>query len=169
MVDSAAEHGTLVLRKTAEQYAAEGPPAFDAVVLAAIVEHVPDPDSLLAACAAMTAPGGVLMIDVPREPNIVTWIAASVNRVRRSPAVINLSPTFSPYHVYGFNPRALAALLMKHGFAIDDLRVVASPVIPHDGSPKDRVRALAGSLAIRIGNLTHTSPNMTAWARKVAA
>lgn len=165
MIQNAAEHHLLVLGLTAERYAEEGH-SFDAVVLAAVAEHVADPNSLIAAVAAMTAPGAVLLIDVPREPNIVTWIAAGLNRIRRSPAILNLSPTFSPYHVYGFNPRALAALVNKHGFVIEQLEVACSTVVPHDGSYKDRALALAGSLAIRIGNATRTSPNMTAWARR---
>lgn len=167
MIHAAAEHDLTVCDRTAEQYADDVPPgSFDAVVLAAVAEHVADPDSLLAATSRLTSPGGVLFIDVPREPNIVTWAAAAVNRGRRSPAVLNLSPTFSPYHVYGFNPKALTTLLGKHGFSIDELRVVCSPVIPHDGSRHDRVRALAGSLAIRIGNVTRTAPNMSAWASR---
>jgi SAM-dependent methyltransferase len=167
MIRAAADRDLTVFDRTAEQYADDVPPcSFDAVVLAAVAEHVPDPDALLAATSRLTASGGVLFIDVPREPNIVTWAAAAVNRARRSPAVVNLSPTFSPYHVYGFNPKALSILLGKHGFALDELRVICSPVIPHDGSRNDRIRALAGSLAIRIGNATRTAPNMSAWARK---
>jgi hypothetical protein len=80
--------------------------------------------------------------------------------------VVNLSPTFSPFHVYGFNPKALRVLLSKHGFEIETLDVGAAPIVPHAGSLKDRAAAHAASLLLRVGNWTRTAPNMTAWARR---
>jgi 2-polyprenyl-3-methyl-5-hydroxy-6-metoxy-1,4-benzoquinol methylase len=166
MIATAASRGLVVYRRTAEDYAKEAARTFDAVVLAAIIEHVDDPDSLLRAVGGLCAPGGVLLVDVPREPNIVSSVGRLIARLQRSEAVLNLSPTFTPYHVYGFNPKALGAMLTKHGFRIEVIRVVASPSVPHLDDPRDRRKAVVASLLIRIGNLTGFAPNMTAWARK---
>ena len=116
MIANAGAHGLTVLAETAEVYANTVGRHFDAVVLAAVAKHVEDPDALIAAVARLTGPGAVLLIDVPREPNIVTVAGKVVARFRRSKGVLNLSPTFSPFHVYGFNPKSLRALLSKHGF-----------------------------------------------------
>ncbi|MDP2430996.1 MAG: bifunctional 2-polyprenyl-6-hydroxyphenol methylase/3-demethylubiquinol 3-O-methyltransferase UbiG [Pseudomonadota bacterium] len=43
---------------SAEDMAAEQPEAFDVVTCMEMLEHVPDPASILAACAAMVKPGG---------------------------------------------------------------------------------------------------------------
>jgi len=167
MIEFAGEHGLSVLHKTAEQFAKEAEPGtFDAVVLSAVLEHVEDPSTLLAAVARVAAPGAIVMVEVPREPNLLTCLASWGNRIRGNRGVVNLSPTFPPYHVYGFNPTALSRLLLRHGFTLEQLVVRCSPRVPHDGTLRDRARALAGSVAIRVGNATGTAPNMMGWARR---
>jgi SAM-dependent methyltransferase len=166
MIEYGAAQGLVVIQQTAEDYAETADRCFDAVALAAVAEHVEDPDGLLWAVARLTVPGSVLLIDVPREPNIVTTAGKIAATARRSPGVLNLSPTFSPFHVYGFNPRSLLALLSKHHFALENLDIRAAPRVPSGQGLGDRVLASAGSLLIRIGNLTGTAPNMTGWARR---
>jgi SAM-dependent methyltransferase len=167
MIANAATHGITVIETSVEDYADKAGRHFDAVALSAVMEHVVDPDALLGAVATLTRPGAVLYIDVPREPNIVTMIDKIAAAVQRSKRVLNLSPTFSPFHVYGFNPKALAALLMKHYFRIEHLEVRAAPRVPHRGSLGDRLVATGASVLIRLGNLTRTAPNMTAWGRRI--
>ena len=43
---------------TAERFAEEAPAAFDAVTCMELLEHVPDPRSVVRACAALARPGG---------------------------------------------------------------------------------------------------------------
>ncbi|MGB1868459.1 MAG: bifunctional 2-polyprenyl-6-hydroxyphenol methylase/3-demethylubiquinol 3-O-methyltransferase UbiG, partial [Porticoccaceae bacterium] len=45
-------------QSTAEDYATTHAEAFDTVTCLEMLEHVPDPSSVVAACAAMTKPGG---------------------------------------------------------------------------------------------------------------
>jgi 2-polyprenyl-6-hydroxyphenyl methylase / 3-demethylubiquinone-9 3-methyltransferase len=45
-----------------EALAAESPASFDVVTCMELVEHVPDPASIVAACAALAKPGGVVVI-----------------------------------------------------------------------------------------------------------
>ena len=47
---------------SAEALAAEMPGAFDVVTCMELLEHVPDPASIVAACAALARPGGTLVI-----------------------------------------------------------------------------------------------------------
>ena len=46
----------------AEALAQEMPGAFDVVTCMEMLEHVPDPASIVAACAALTRPGGILVV-----------------------------------------------------------------------------------------------------------
>lgn len=58
----AEETGTAVtyLRRSAEEMAWERPGAYDVVVCMELIEHVPDPASLVRACADLARPGGDL-------------------------------------------------------------------------------------------------------------
>jgi 2-polyprenyl-6-hydroxyphenyl methylase/3-demethylubiquinone-9 3-methyltransferase len=47
---------------SAEALGAEMPGAFDVVTCMEMLEHVPDPASIVAACAALTRPGGVVVV-----------------------------------------------------------------------------------------------------------
>lgn len=56
-------------RKTAEQMAAEHPAAFDVCACLEMLEHVPDPASVIRACAALVKPGGdVFFSTINRNP-----------------------------------------------------------------------------------------------------
>ena len=48
--------------QSAEALAAEAPASFDAVTCMEMLEHVPDPGAILAACAALLKPGGRLVV-----------------------------------------------------------------------------------------------------------
>ena len=54
---------------TAEELAAAEPGGFDAVTCMELIEHVPDPDSLVRACAALAKPGGLVFFStISRTP-----------------------------------------------------------------------------------------------------
>jgi 2-polyprenyl-6-hydroxyphenyl methylase / 3-demethylubiquinone-9 3-methyltransferase len=56
-------------RTTAEALAAAEPERFDAVTCLEMLEHVPDPDAVVAACARLTRPGGnVFFSTINRNP-----------------------------------------------------------------------------------------------------
>jgi 2-polyprenyl-6-hydroxyphenyl methylase/3-demethylubiquinone-9 3-methyltransferase len=53
----------------AEALAAEAPGAYDVVTCMELLEHVPDPAAIVAACAALAAPGGlVIFATINRNP-----------------------------------------------------------------------------------------------------
>jgi len=53
----------------AESLAAESPATFDLVTCMELLEHVPDPASIVAACAALAKPGGLVVVStINRNP-----------------------------------------------------------------------------------------------------
>jgi SAM-dependent methyltransferase len=158
--------GVHLVCSTLEEYAQANARLFDAVILSAVIEHVYDPDALMRSVATSIRPGGVVYIDTPREPNLHTHVGNTFNRIRRTRAVYNLSPTWPPFHVFGFNPRALRALLSKHGFQIISLRVFGSPGVLAAGPLAGR--KLSGPAATVFGHLANVlrlGHNMFVWAR----
>jgi SAM-dependent methyltransferase len=158
--------GVRVLRKTIEEYAAETDRSFDAVALLAVLEHVYDPDAMIAAVRRLTRPGSVLYVDIPREPNLLTIVGNAWNRLRGRRAIYNLQPTWPPYHVYGFDPRSLRILLSKHGFDVLALSIRADPHVIARDDARDRARAFVATQINRVANWTGMASNMYVWARR---
>lgn len=169
MVSSACErHGLNVIRKTIEEFAASSSRSFDVVILSAVLEHVHDPDAMLRSVRKLTRPGSVIYIDVPNEPNLLTVVGNALNKLKGSRSVYNLAPTFEPFHVFGFNKRALQAVLGKHKFEIAKIVAFANPVVPsRTADRKDRFRAFVATQVNRIANLTGTAGNLTVTARRL--
>jgi SAM-dependent methyltransferase len=101
------------------------PNSFDVVVLLAVLEHLYNPDETIAEIARILRPGGALLLDVPNERGLYFLIGNLYQKLRGRDWVVNIAPTFSPFHVFGFGPRSLRALLAKH-----DLRPVHWHVYP---------------------------------------
>ena len=95
---------------------------WDVVLLAAVLEHVYEPAALIGRVARALRPGGLVFLDVPNECSLYTHIGNVYLRLSRRDWAVNLSPTFSPYHVVGFCPRSLRRLLMEAGFAVASLK-----------------------------------------------
>lgn len=159
-------HGVEMVPLTIEEYAKTARRTFDAVVLGAVLEHVYDPDAMVASARQLLAPGGIIYIDVPRDPNLVTEAVQLLNRMRMSRAVINLSPTFAPYHVFGFTERSLGRLLEKHAFKLELVVIQSGTHVPHNGRPADRLKSLIASQVYKLGNLTGRAANLFVWARR---
>ena len=154
--------------QTIEQYASTNARTFDAIVLNAVLEHVYDPNLMIRACAKLTYPGSVLYIDTPNEPNLLTVMGNALNRMRGNLGVFNLSPTWIPYHVFGFNPHALRTLLKKYRFEIMGIRIFAIPTIPSSGSDSgDRFKTFVGTQINRLANVIGRASNMYVWARRI--
>jgi SAM-dependent methyltransferase len=159
-------YGVELLPQTIEEYAEGADRTFDVVVLNAVIEHVYDPNSFIEAAGRLSRPRSVLYVDTPRDPNLTTWVGNFANRLRGDESVYNLSPTWPPYHVFGFTPRSLGVLLEKHGFSVGRVVVHANPRIPARGEWRDRTKSFAATQLRRVANRTATASNMSLWARR---
>jgi SAM-dependent methyltransferase len=164
--DAKALYGIELLPLMIEDYARTTSETFDAVILSGVLEHVYDPDEMIACVRKLTHPGSTVYIDVPCEPSLLTHVGNRFNRLRGDQSVFNLSPTWPPYHVFGFNKQALTTLLKKHGFVIERLEIWAAPEIPARGQLKDKVKAFVGTQINRLANVLKMSNNMSGWARR---
>lgn len=116
--------GARVMREPIERCGfADG--SFDAVILAAVLEHLYDPDATVREIARVLRPGGAFFVDVPNEGGLYFRLGNLYQRLRGRDWVVNVAPTFEPFHVFGFNPRSLRALLAKHGLEAREWRVYA--------------------------------------------
>ena len=108
--------------------------SFDAVVLAAVLEHLYDPDATVREIARVLRPGGAFFVDVPNEAGLYFRLGNLYQRLRGRDWVVNVAPTFEPFHVFGFSPRSLRALLAKHGLAVREWRVYGGrSMVPRRG------------------------------------
>jgi len=159
--------GIDVRLQSIEEHADGNAGAYDAVVLNAVLEHVYRPDLMIGAAARLLRRDGLLYIDCPNEPNLLTMAYALLARVRRSHAVLNLAPTFPPFHVFGFNPRSLTVLLAKNGLNVERISLRGGPLSFRPVGFVDTVKASVANRINAIANITGTAHNMTVWARLV--
>ena len=135
--------------------------SYDAVVLNAVLEHVSDPDSMIASAAQLTRSGGLLYVDVSEraqsgdDPQELTQPAATL-RDRLQPL---------PRTTYSGSARRRCELSDKHGFQVTNVRVWAAPSIPASGGVGDHIAAVGASQIARIANRTGKAANMLTWAR----
>ncbi len=167
MIAFAKERFSVTLRdERAEDLAERQPASYDGVMLNAVLEHVYDPAALMRAVSVLLKPGGVLYVDVPNEPNLLTFVGNAFERARGKDAVYNLQPTWAPFHVFGFNPIALRRLCEQNHIQIERLYVNANPAVRADASLADRLKAFVAQQVQHVANLTHTASNLFVWARK---
>lgn len=88
--------------------------SFDAVVMAHVIEHVPQPVSLLAECGRLLRPGGKLVCITPNAESLGHRMWGRDWR--------GLEP---PRHLAVFTPRALDLAAVRAGLEVRSLRVTA--------------------------------------------
>jgi SAM-dependent methyltransferase len=142
---------------------------YDAVLLAAVLEHVFDPMLVLRRAASALKPGGVLFVDVPNERSLALRVGNLYQRLQGRQWCINLSPTFSPYHVVGFSPASLRFALTTTGFEVCRLDVVPyKNAVPRATGLKRRIERAAMGAAMRLGSWVGMGDGLVCWARKPA-
>lgn len=167
MIKDARERlGIELIAKTIERYAESAARTFDVVTFSAVLEHVYDPDAAIAAAKKLTRPGSIIYIDVPQEPNLMTALVNAANRARRNKGVINLAPTFEPFHVFGFNRASLTKLLNKHDFDVISTWVYSEMSLPFPNTIRGHAMKAAARTFAKIANWTGTAINMYVWARR---
>ena len=103
-----------------EALAAELPAAFDAITCMEMLEHVPDPGSVVAACAALLKPGGRLFLStLNRTPQAFAAAIAGAEYL------LKLLPRGTHHHARFIRPSELAAALRDAGLELEDLSGLA--------------------------------------------
>lgn len=101
---------------TAEALALERPAAFDVVTCMEMLEHVPDPSSVIRACATLCTPGGDLYFStINRNPK--AWLLAIVG----AEYVLNLLPRGTHDYAKLIRPSELAEWLRGADLQLVDL------------------------------------------------
>ncbi|MFA5548663.1 MAG: bifunctional 2-polyprenyl-6-hydroxyphenol methylase/3-demethylubiquinol 3-O-methyltransferase UbiG [Porticoccaceae bacterium] len=141
------------LRATAEDLAAERPGEFDVVTCLEMLEHVPDPGSVIRACATLVKPGGHLFFStINRNPK--AWAFAIVG----AEYVLKLLPRGTHDYAKFIRPAELAGWIREAGldlhritglvynpftrrYRLDDGDVSVNYMVyaskPRDDTPKD--------------------------------
>ncbi|GDY24215.1 MULTISPECIES: bifunctional 2-polyprenyl-6-hydroxyphenol methylase/3-demethylubiquinol 3-O-methyltransferase UbiG [unclassified Agarivorans] len=70
------------LQTTAEAHAEEHPAAYDVVTCMEMIEHVPDPGSVIAACAQLVKPGGKIFVStINRTPKAYLYMILAAEKL----------------------------------------------------------------------------------------
>jgi 2-polyprenyl-6-hydroxyphenyl methylase/3-demethylubiquinone-9 3-methyltransferase len=99
-----------------EQLAQESAGQFDAVTCLEMLEHVPDPASIVAACAAALRPGGTAVFSTINR-NLKSFALAIVG----AEYVLGLLPRGTHEYAKLIRPAELAAWCRKAGLEVTDL------------------------------------------------
>ena len=121
--------------------------AFDVVVAADVLEHLPDPGRALDLLRPLVKPGGLLLVSLPNVANVTVRLALLFGRFSYTPRGL-----LDASHLRFFTRRTGHALLVEHGFRVETVRPTAMPVelaVPALGRPPlaPLVRAAAVLLA----------------------
>jgi 2-polyprenyl-6-hydroxyphenyl methylase / 3-demethylubiquinone-9 3-methyltransferase len=121
---------------SAEALAAQEPGSFDAITCMEMLEHVPDPGSVIEACARLLRPGG-------------RWFASTLNRTPKAFALgivgaeylLRLLPRGTHQYRQFIRPSEMAGAVRAAGMVLDDLRGL-------DYNPLTRRARLVPSVAV---------------------
>ena len=100
---------------TAEEFAADKPEQFDVVTCLEMLEHVPDPASVVAACQRMVKPGGLVFFStINRNPK--SYLFAIVG----AEYILNLLPRGTHDYAKLIKPAELAAWARESDLELQD-------------------------------------------------
>jgi len=103
-----------------EAVATEMPAAFDAIACMEMLEHVPDPGSVIGACATLLKPGGRLFLSTLNRTPL-----AFATAIVGAEYALNLLPRGTHRYAQFIRPSELAAALRDSGLELEDLSGMA--------------------------------------------
>ncbi|MBU1172426.1 MAG: class I SAM-dependent methyltransferase [Proteobacteria bacterium] len=112
------EAGIKLIRGRVEDTALE-PESYDLIIMNQVIEHVPDPPSVLASLAKSLKPGGRISIETPNR----------VGYDRRFFKDSFWGGYYFPRHLHLFDKTGLTALLEKNGFVVEYHAYLLAPII----------------------------------------
>jgi 2-polyprenyl-6-hydroxyphenyl methylase/3-demethylubiquinone-9 3-methyltransferase len=99
-----------------ETLAAEMPPAFDVITCMEMLEHVPEPASVIQACAKLLKPGGRLFLSTLNRTPLAFGAA-----ILGAEYALRLLPQGTHHYAQFLTPSEIASDLRAAGLALDDL------------------------------------------------
>lgn len=140
---------------------------FDVITMGGVIEHLYDPYATLREVWRVLKPDGVFYFDAPNEDGLYMRIGNIYHRAQGRDWVVNLAPTFAPYHVQGFNRVSVLRLLQRVGFEVEALNMYGH-VSPMTGetSLRKRIEHRAGQLVNWLGNQAGHGVYMSVWTKK---
>jgi 2-polyprenyl-6-hydroxyphenyl methylase/3-demethylubiquinone-9 3-methyltransferase len=110
-----------------EQLATEQPASFDVVTCMEMLEHVPDPSSIVAACAKLVKPGGsVFFSTINRNPKAYLFAVVGAEYI------LNLLPKGTHDYAKFIKPSELSSWARQTGLTISDMRGMSyNPLTQH--------------------------------------
>lgn len=110
-----------------EQLATEQPASFDVVTCMEMLEHVPDPASIVAACAKLVKPGGsVFFSTINRNPKAYLFAVVGAEYI------LNLLPKGTHDYAKFIKPSELSSWARQAGLTISGLRGMSyNPLTKH--------------------------------------
>ena len=101
---------------TIESLAEESPEPFDVITCLEMLEHVPDPNSVITTCASLLAPSGNLFLStINRNPK------AYLLMVIGAEYVLNMLPRGTHDYEKFLKPSEISSALRSNGLALNDL------------------------------------------------
>lgn len=141
--------------------------SYDVVILAAVLEHLYNPDDVIRKIASVLKKNGILYVDVPNEKGLYFRVGNLYQKIRRRDWCVNVAPTFSPYHLFGFNLKALHRLLKKHGLEAVEWEVVGGrSMVASRGGIMGKLEGVASSVVTKISDYGEMGTYIETWARK---
>lgn len=124
------------VQSTAEDYAAAHAGRFDVVTCMEMLEHVPDIDSTIAACAALAVPGGNLFFStINRHPE--AWVLLILG----AEYIANILPKGTHDYERFIRPSELAAACRRAGLTVRSVRGMRYNPLTRTTSLSDNTRA----------------------------
>ena len=104
------------IKAAVEEFAAERPAHYDIITCMELLEHVPDPQSTIAACAKLVKPGGWVFFSTLNR-NLKSYLLAVIG----AEYVLNLLPRGTHDYSKFIKPSELAQFCRNTGLSLTDL------------------------------------------------
>lgn len=150
---------------------AEFPPErFDVIMMSSIIEHLYDPFSVTSEVARLLKPNGWFWFDAPNEDGLYMKAGNLYMRTQGKDWVVVMAPTFPPYHVQGFNPRSVSALMSRTGLTIREIKLVGGVCEQTgDRTLRKKIEHATATIINAVGRLVGRGTYMTVWAQKTTS
>jgi 2-polyprenyl-3-methyl-5-hydroxy-6-metoxy-1,4-benzoquinol methylase len=94
------------------------PGSFDVVAMLDMLEHAPDPVAALRHVRPLIAPGGALLLVLPNDRNLVTWVAMLAYRLSGGRLRRPAEGVHQVYHLSYFTPATIRRVLESARFEV---------------------------------------------------